>query len=240
MKAPSTSPITLPFGSSDPPYSSTNRHKGTDFAHIPDNVIYAPFAGKVTQIPLNGNDGNGTYMTDSSGRYHGLLHASKYLVPNGSQVNEGQPIAVMGETGLAFGVHLHWAVKENGQFIDPMSLIQGDDMLTQSNKDKLIKMAKRKEPTAAELSDPTYNEANRAISDFWTAWGASYYAAEGKPVLTHADIDQLWKDLGMTPTQADYDATKLPYKDFVYYFETQVKNHPANYKPVTKQLYEKS
>lgn len=125
MRAPSSNSITLQFGSADPPYSEANRHKGTDFAHLPDNIIYAPCSGKVTQVPNNGADGNGTYMYDPQGRFHGMLHASRYLVPNGAQVSEGQQIAVMGDTGNAQGVHLHWCVKENNVFINPLSLLGG-------------------------------------------------------------------------------------------------------------------
>lgn len=129
MRVPSNNDITLPFASTASPYSKGNPHRGTDFSYKPDDIIYAPFSGKIIQIPLNGNDGNGTYMIDDQGRYHGLLHASKYLVPDGSKVTEGQPIAVMGDTGYAIGKHLHWAVKHNGKFIDPMSLVtEGGDM----------------------------------------------------------------------------------------------------------------
>lgn len=127
VRPPSNNPITLVFGSADPPYSVTNRHNGLDFSYLPDNKIYAPFSGKVIQVPMNGNDGNGSYMTDAKGRFHGMLHASSYLVPNKSMVEEGQPIAVMGATGVAQGVHCHWAVKENGQFIDPMSVIDKEE-----------------------------------------------------------------------------------------------------------------
>lgn len=141
MRVPSTNPITLPFGSADSPYSIASPHMGTDFGYAPDNRIYAPFAGKVTQVPNNGNDGNGTYMTEQNGNFHGMLHASKYLVPNGSQVSEGQPIAVMGDTGYAFGVHLHWCVKVNGQFIDPMSLIteEGEIMPDEGTVQNVVK-----------------------------------------------------------------------------------------------------
>ena len=128
MRLPSNSPVTLAFGATSSPYSPGNPHRGVDFAHAPDNIIYAPFAGRVSQIVNNGRDGNGTYMTDSQGRAHGLLHSSKYLVPNGSNVAEGQPIAVMGETGFAQGVHLHWAVKQNGQFIDGTSIISKQEL----------------------------------------------------------------------------------------------------------------
>lgn len=153
MRKPSNNPITLPFGSTEPPYNASNKHKGTDFSYIPDNKIYAPFAGLVTQVPNNGNDGNGTYMTDPQGRYHGLLHASKYLVPNGTKVKEGQAVAVMGETGLAQGIHLHWAVKQNGVFIDPMSIIgEEEDMPTPGNVNTLIRSSLDRPPTDAELN----------------------------------------------------------------------------------------
>lgn len=131
MRVPSNSPITLPFGATTAPYTIVAPHNGTDFAYIPDDVIYAPFAGKVTQMPLNGNDGNGSYMTEPNGRFHGMLHASKYLVANGTVVTEGQPIAIMGDTGYAFGVHLHWCVKQNNVFIDPMSLVKGDEEVSE-------------------------------------------------------------------------------------------------------------
>jgi hypothetical protein len=129
MRLPTANPITLPFGSADSPYSTTNRHKGTDFGHNPDINVYAPADGTVTYVPNNGNDGNGLYYT-AEGVQIGLLHLSKSFVGSGDTVKAGQKIAVMGETGAAQGVHLHWAVKRNGQFIDPMSLIKGDDMST--------------------------------------------------------------------------------------------------------------
>lgn len=131
MRAPSTNPITLPFGSTDAPYSATDRHRGTDFSYQPDKTIYAPFAGSVTLIPNNGNDGNGVYMSTGN-QFHGLLHTSQYLVKNGDHVEEGQPIAIMGDSGYAIGVHLHWAVKVNGVFVDPMSVIpQGEETMVQ-------------------------------------------------------------------------------------------------------------
>lgn len=133
MKLPSRSPITLGYGATTDPYTPATPHNGIDFAYLPDNTIYAPCDGLVSLIPNNGNDGNGIYMHDPEGRFHGMLHTSKYLVGNGDAVKEGQPIAVMGQTGYAFGVHLHWCVKVNNQFIDPMSLItKGDEMVTEA------------------------------------------------------------------------------------------------------------
>lgn len=140
MRKPTNNPITLPFGATSSPYSSDRPHRGTDFSYTPDDKIYAPFDGIVQQVPNNGNDGNGTYMQQGDVRI-GLLHASKYLVPNGSFVSAGQAIAVMGETGYAFGKHLHWAATRNSVFINPMTLVtnQGGDDMSQAQVDDIYK-----------------------------------------------------------------------------------------------------
>jgi hypothetical protein len=122
MRLPSTNLITLEYGARTDPYTPDSPHNGIDFGYNPDPTIYAPFSGIAVQVPNNGRDGNGTYMHNAN-QFHGLLHASKYLVPNNTYVQEGQPIAVMGDTGFAKGVHLHWCVKVNNVFIDPMTLI---------------------------------------------------------------------------------------------------------------------
>lgn len=140
MRLPTTNPITLPFGSTEPPYSARLSHRGTDFGHNPDSTVYAPADGIVTYVPNNGMDGNALYYT-AEGVQIGLLHLSKSFVGTGTTVKAGQPIGIMGETGAAQGVHLHWAVKKNGQYIDPMSLIKGDnvDNLTEAQYDTLAR-----------------------------------------------------------------------------------------------------
>jgi murein DD-endopeptidase MepM/ murein hydrolase activator NlpD len=127
MIRPSQNPVTLRFGATTTPYSPQEPHRGVDFGHSPNATIYAPFTGTVLLRPNNGRDGNGVYMQNGN-QFHGLLHCVRYLVQDGAHVTEGQPIAVMGDTGYAQGIHLHWAVKVGGQFIDPLTLVQGDGM----------------------------------------------------------------------------------------------------------------
>lgn len=140
MKLPSKNPITLGYGATTEPYNPQLPHNGVDFAYLPDDTIYAPFDGLVQLVPNNGKDGNGLYMHDPEGRFHGMLHTSRYLVSNGVAVKEGQSIAIMGQTGFAFGVHLHWCVKVGNQFIDPMSLItEEEDMSDQKATDSEVR-----------------------------------------------------------------------------------------------------
>jgi hypothetical protein len=129
MRLPSLNTLGIRFGSTEYPYSKTDPHKGLDIHPDNDFIIYAPFKGRVIQTPNNGRDGNGTYMYDGAD-FHGLLHGDRYLVPNGTLVEEGQPIAIMGYTGFVVpagerGRHLHWCVKRKGLFIDPLALITG-------------------------------------------------------------------------------------------------------------------
>jgi hypothetical protein len=58
--------------------------------------------------------------------------------------------------------------------------------------------------------------------------------------LVNGDVDNLFKDLGIAPTQSDYAALGNGPKDFLYYFQTQVKAryHPE-FEPVSEQLYNK-
>lgn len=135
MRRPSNNPISLPFGATAAPYTPASPHNGVDMIPGNDPTVYAPFSGKVILAPDNGKDGNGIYMYNGNQEFHGMLHNDRYLVENGAQVTEGQPIAVMGWTGYVVpespvGTHCHWCVKVNGVFIDPLTLVteQGDDM----------------------------------------------------------------------------------------------------------------
>lgn len=122
MQAPAKTKITQPFGY-DPSYPVNNGwHRGTDFSSSPDKTVYMPEDGTVLYRTLNGNDGNAIYITVGN-RVHALCHLERNLVGTNTFQKQGTPIGIMGQTGAAIGVHLHWAVKVNGVFVDPMTLI---------------------------------------------------------------------------------------------------------------------
>lgn len=150
MKRPATTVVTLPFGATSPPYSKDNPHIGVDFSHDPDNKIYMPETGVVELRPDDGTCGNAIHIFVGN-RHHALCHTSKYLVKNGQTVKEGTPIAIMGDSGKAIGVHLHWAVKVNDQFVDPLSLIKEQDMPTPGDVNRVIYLGLRRKATQPEL-----------------------------------------------------------------------------------------
>ena len=55
-----------------------------------------------------------------------FAHASKLLVRAGQRVERGQRIALVGNSGLATGPHLHYEVHVNGRPVDPLHYVLPD------------------------------------------------------------------------------------------------------------------
>ena len=181
MIRPATTDTTLLFGSTDEPYNPNNPHKGVDFSHSPDNKIYMPEDGVVNFKLNNGTCGNSIYIA-ADNRRHTLCHISKYLVPPGSPQKQGTAIAVMGNTGLAKGVHLHWVVRVNNQLVDPLTLVKENNMYP--NTGDLTNFYNR---TGWPGHAPNPNDIA-----YWTAGTGNDGWAAG--------ADNVWKDLGYSVT----------------------------------------
>jgi murein DD-endopeptidase MepM/ murein hydrolase activator NlpD len=50
-------------------------------------------------------------------------HLSRFLVHDGQKVVRGQPIAEVGNSGLATGPHLHYEVHVGGTIVDPLTYV---------------------------------------------------------------------------------------------------------------------
>ena len=64
--------------------------------------------------------GNYIYINHGSGLVTIYMHASALYVSTGQNVSKGDKIAAVGTTGTSTGNHLHFGVRKDGSYVDPM------------------------------------------------------------------------------------------------------------------------
>lgn len=100
-------------------------HTGTDITGTGHGSnIYASAAGTVVTAKW-GNRGYGNYIIINHGDGIQTLyaHCSNLYVKVGQYVNQGDIIAAMGSTGNSTGTHLHFEIRINGQYMNPLNYI---------------------------------------------------------------------------------------------------------------------
>ena len=114
--------ITSGFGGRQSPggIGSTD-HKGIDIGVVTGTSVAAADGGKVSLAGWNGGYGNCVIIDHGNGRQTLYGHLEGYTVQVGDVVGKGQEIGKSGSTGKSTGPHLHFGVKEDGRFVDPMS-----------------------------------------------------------------------------------------------------------------------
>ena len=98
-------------------------HTGVDIAGSGCNGKNAVAAADGKVINAGWISGYGyTVMIDHGGGVVTLYaHSQKLLVKVGQQVTRGQPIMLVGSTGYATGPHLHFEVRINGKYVNPLN-----------------------------------------------------------------------------------------------------------------------
>jgi murein DD-endopeptidase MepM/ murein hydrolase activator NlpD len=105
-------------------------HEGIDVMAPMGSPIEAPAAGVVTDAGWESGYGNTVTIDHGYGIVTKFAHASKLLVKTGQHVSRGQRIALVGNTGLATGPHLHYEVHVNGRPVDPLRYVLPDKVVT--------------------------------------------------------------------------------------------------------------
>jgi murein DD-endopeptidase MepM/ murein hydrolase activator NlpD len=105
-------------------------HEGIDVTAPMGSPIEAPAAGVVTDAGWESGYGNTVTIDHGYGITTKFAHASKLLVKTGQRVQRGQRIALVGNTGLATGPHLHYEVHVNGRPVDPLRYVLPDRVVT--------------------------------------------------------------------------------------------------------------
>ncbi|MGE0743410.1 MAG: M23 family metallopeptidase [Hyphomonadaceae bacterium] len=98
------------------------QHNGLDLANPNGGYIYAAADGRVVSADWRGGYGNLIELDHGAGvrtRYAHLAEIDPSLRP-GMRISAGTPMARMGMSGNATGVHLHYEVQVDGLLVDPL------------------------------------------------------------------------------------------------------------------------
>jgi murein DD-endopeptidase MepM/ murein hydrolase activator NlpD len=99
-------------------------HNGIDLAAPAGAPVYATAAGVVVSVGPAGPCGNMVEIEHPGGITSVYCHLSRFAsgLHAGQHVEGRQLIAYVGQTGRVTGPHLHFGIKKNGVFVDPMTL----------------------------------------------------------------------------------------------------------------------
>ena len=105
-----------------PVLNYTRAHNGVDYAAPPGAPVAAVAHGVVTFAGWTGGGGRTVRLRHASGYESEYLHLSSIAagIRSGSRVGQGELIGRVGSSGLATGPHLHYGLRRNGVFVNPV------------------------------------------------------------------------------------------------------------------------
>ena len=97
-------------------------HLGVDYAAPTGTPVRAVADGIVGFVGPKGGNGNLVSVKHGYGYESGYAHLSRFArgLKMGQRVEQGQVIGFVGNTGLSTGAHLHFGLKHDGKFVDPL------------------------------------------------------------------------------------------------------------------------
>lgn len=107
-----------------PIFKSRRMHTGVDLAAKSGTPIYASGDGVIEKAQWVSGYGKYVEIKHVNGFETGYGHQSRIAdgIKPGVRVRQGQIIGYVGSTGNSTGPHLHFEIKVNGRFVDPLSV----------------------------------------------------------------------------------------------------------------------
>lgn len=106
-----------------PVTGETRSHSGIDIVADKGTEILASKSGVVTVSGYEGAYGNYVVISHGDGQSTLYAHMSERKAGEGDTVVQGQVIGLVGSTGASTGAHLHFEVREENAWIDPLSVL---------------------------------------------------------------------------------------------------------------------
>ncbi|MBN2466817.1 MAG: peptidoglycan DD-metalloendopeptidase family protein [Deltaproteobacteria bacterium] len=108
----------------DPAFSTISFNNGIEILAQTGSAIHAVFEGSVIYAGWFKGYGNIIIIDHGDGYYTLSGHASELFKRVGDQVEEGETIGLVGETGSLKGPNLYFEIRHHGQPLDPLTWLQ--------------------------------------------------------------------------------------------------------------------
>lgn len=126
--APVRGLVTDPFGNRKDPFTGRlASHTGLDISARRGTPIEAPAAGVVAFTGRNGGLGKMVRISHGFGFTTVYGHMDSIVVQPGQEVERGEVIGALGNTGRSTGPHLHYEVHVDGRAVNPLYYILDSD-----------------------------------------------------------------------------------------------------------------
>ena len=108
-----------------PVLQTVRAHNGTDYGAPAGSPVVAVAHGRVVSATFDNTNGRMVRLRHASGFETYYLHLSAFGegIRAGATVSQGQIIGKVGSSGLATGPHLHYSVRQNGAFVNPVRVL---------------------------------------------------------------------------------------------------------------------
>jgi murein DD-endopeptidase MepM/ murein hydrolase activator NlpD len=103
-----------------PVLNYTRAHNGVDYAAPPGAPVGSVASGVVTFAGWTNGGGRTVRVRHTSGYESEYLHLSAIAVRTGARIGQGDLVGRVGATGLATGPHLHYGLRRNGAYVNPV------------------------------------------------------------------------------------------------------------------------
>jgi murein DD-endopeptidase MepM/ murein hydrolase activator NlpD len=120
-----------------PIYGYRKMHTGVDLTAPRGTEIHAAGDGVVVRADWAGGYGNCVRINHGYGYLTLYGHMNKFIVRPGQKVKRGDVIGYVGSTGLSTSPHLHYEVRINGKWVNPVNFYYND--LTDEEYEEMIK-----------------------------------------------------------------------------------------------------
>jgi murein DD-endopeptidase MepM/ murein hydrolase activator NlpD len=116
--------VTSPFGMRLHPVTNIYKlHNGIDLRGSNGTPIFSVDKGKVKSSYFNSAGGN-QVIIQHNGYTTGYAHLQDVLVSEGQELKKGQEIGTVGSSGAVTGSHLHFVIKKNDEYQEPIKFMQ--------------------------------------------------------------------------------------------------------------------